>query len=87
MYLYTQSVVLLHCVRNNIPRQSRSKLEKSGQAIQMALASVIVRSTISMHSMLMLGGSGGMPPRKIFEKRCSEIAFGGILSLKTVDIH
>ena len=26
---------------------------------------VIVRSTISMRSMLMLGGSGGMPPQKI----------------------
>ena len=37
----------------------------------------IVKSTISMQSMLMLGGSGGMPPQKNFEKRCSEIAFLG----------
>ena len=28
----------------------------------------IVRSTISMRSMLMLGGSGGMPPQENFEK-------------------
>jgi len=34
----------------------------------------IVQSTISIHSMLMLGGSGGMPPQK---KLCSEIEFGG----------
>ena len=27
--------------------------------------------------MLMLGGSGGMPPQKNFEKLCSEIAFLG----------
>ena len=35
----------------------------------------IVRRTISMHSMLMLGGSGGMPPRKILKNRFSEIEF------------
>ena len=28
----------------------------------------IVQSTISLRSMLMLGGSGGMPPQKNFEK-------------------
>ena len=28
----------------------------------------IVQSTISLRSMLMLGGSGGMPPQEIFEK-------------------
>ena len=27
----------------------------------------IVRSTTSMRSMLLLGGSGGMPPQEIFE--------------------
>ena len=31
-----------------------------------------------MRSMLILGGSGGMPPRKILKNRCSEMAFGGI---------
>ena len=30
-----------------------------------------------MRSMLMLGGSGGMPPQKKLEKRCSEIVFLG----------
>jgi len=29
---------------------------------------IIVQSTISMRSMLMLGGSGGMPPQENFEK-------------------
>ena len=38
----------------------------------------IVQSTISMRSMLMLGGSGGMPPRKILKNRYSEIESGGI---------
>ena len=33
-----------------------------------------VQSTLSMRSMLLLGGSGGMPPRKILKNRCSEIA-------------
>ena len=38
----------------------------------------IVQSTISMQSMLMLGGSGGMPPRKCLKNMCSEIEFGSI---------
>ena len=39
---------------------------------------VKVRPFGSMHSMLMLGGSGGMSPRKFFKNRCSEIESGGI---------
>ena len=35
----------------------------------------IVQSTISM---LMLRGSGGMPPRKFLKNMCSEIEFGSI---------
>ena len=38
-----------------------------------------MQSTISMRSMLILGGSGGMPPRKFLKNRCSAIDFGGIL--------
>ena len=34
----------------------------------------VVRSTTSM---LKLGGSGGMPPRKFLKITCSEIDFGG----------
>ena len=44
--------------------------------------SYVVRSTISMRSMLKLGGSRGMPPRKILKITCSEIDFGGILCKK-----
>ena len=33
-----------------------------------------------MHSMLLLGGSGGMPPRKICKNRHQEIEFGGNLA-------
>ena len=44
---------------------------------------LIVQSTISMHSMLMLGRFGGMPPpRKILENRCSEIEFENISESK-----
>ena len=39
----------------------------------------IVRSTISMRSMLMLGVSGGMPPRKILKNTYSEIESETIL--------
>ena len=39
--------------------------------------SLIVRSTISMCSMLMLGGSGGMPPRKLDALRLNLGAFPG----------
>ena len=28
-----------------------------------------------MRSMLILGGSGGMPPQEILKNRCSEMAF------------
>ena len=35
----------------------------------------IVQSTISM---LMLGGSGDMPPRKFLKNMCSKIEFGSI---------
>ena len=42
----------------------------------------VVRSTISMQSMLKLGGSGGMPPRKILKITCSKIDVGGILCKK-----
>ena len=45
----------------------------------------IVRSTISMWSILMLGGSGGMPPRKNL-KRCSEIESEAILELKYMHV-
>ena len=38
----------------------------------------IVQSTISMQSMLMLGGLGACPPRKILKNRCSEIKFRSI---------
>ena len=38
----------------------------------------IVHSIMSMQSMLMLGGSGGMPPRKIWKIRHSNIEFGGL---------
>ena len=31
-----------------------------------------VRSTLSMQSMLILGGSGGMPPQEIFENYMPE---------------
>ena len=31
-----------------------------------------------VRSILMLGGSGGMPPRKILKSRCSEIDFRNI---------
>ena len=40
--------------------------------------SPIVQSTISMQSILMLGVSGGMPPRKFLKNTCSEIEFGSI---------
>ena len=40
----------------------------------------IVRSTISMRSMLLLGGSGGMPPRKFLKIRYSEIDSDGIFT-------
>ena len=33
-----------------------------------------VRSTLSMRSMLLLGGLGACPPRKILKNRCSEMA-------------
>ena len=33
-----------------------------------------VEGTFNMRSMLLLRGSGGMPPRKILKNRCSEIA-------------
>ena len=36
----------------------------------------------SMHSMRFLGGSGGMPPRKICKNRHQEIEFGGNLASK-----
>ena len=55
---------------------------KSGMVTHKISGSLIVSycaSTISMRSMLMLGGSGGMPPRKILKNRCSEIESGGIL--------
>ena len=42
---------------------------------------LLCKSTISMHSMLMLGGSEGMPRRKILKNRCSKIEFGGIYVL------
>ena len=38
--------------------------------------------SVSMHSMLMLGGSGGMAPRKCLKNRCSEIESEGILESK-----
>ena len=38
-----------------------------------------MQSTISMRSVLMLGGLGACPPRKILKNRCSEIESGGIL--------
>ena len=41
-----------------------------------------VGSTPSMCSMLFLGGSGGMPPRKICKDRHQEIEFGGNLASK-----
>jgi len=44
----------------------------------------IVQSTISMRSMLMLGGSGGMSPRKILKIRCSEIEFGGYFGVLAI---
>ena len=40
--------------------------------------------TISMHSMLMLGGSGGMPPQKILKNRCSEIESEGLQSQNVI---
>ena len=48
---------------------------------------VIVQSTIIMRSMLMLGGSGGMPPRKFLKNRCSEIESEGILEAKYHIMH
>ena len=33
-----------------------------------------VRSTLSMRSMLLLGGLGACPPSKILKNRCSEMA-------------
>ena len=66
--------------------QGRRSLFLCGQAIReifnIAIVnfskefSTIVQSTISMRSMLMLGGSRGMPPRKILKNRCSKIKFG-----------
>ena len=38
-----------------------------------------MRNTISMRSMLMLGGLGAFHTRKILKNRCSEIESGGIL--------
>ena len=46
-----------------------------------------MRNIISMHSMLMLGGSGGIPPRKFLKIRCSEIESGGILECLLAIIH
>ena len=37
-----------------------------------------IAQLISMQSMLMLEGSGGMPPRKFLKNMCSEIEFGSI---------
>ena len=54
--------------------QGRRSLFLCGQAIRENLGGLgwslltIVRSTISMRSMLMLGVSGGMPPQENFEK-------------------
>ena len=39
-----------------------------------------VRSTLSMQSMLILGGSGGMPPGKILKFMLEEMQSSGILS-------
>ena len=41
-----------------------------------------VQSTIRMHSMLLLGRSGDMFPRKILNNRCFEIEFEGISESK-----
>ena len=38
-----------------------------------------MQSTISMCSMLMLGGSGGMNPRNFLKNKCSEIESESIL--------
>ena len=42
----------------------------------------IVQSTISIHSMLMLGGRGACPIRNILKNRCSEIKSEVILESK-----
>ena len=39
-----------------------------------------MQSTIGMHSMLILGGSGGMLPQENFRNKYSEMAFGDIFS-------
>ena len=49
--------------------------------------SSIVQSTISMHSMLMLEESGGMPPKKSLKNKHSEIEFEGISKLKYLYLH
>ena len=46
----------------------------------------IVQSTISMRSMLMLGGLGACPPRKILKNRCSEIESEAILESKYMHV-
>ena len=44
--------------------------------------SAIVQSTISMHSILMVGDLGICSPRKFLKNSCSEIEFEGISELK-----
>ena len=41
-----------------------------------------VQSTPSMQSMLKLGGSGGVPPRKILKNRYQKTGFGDISATK-----
>ena len=46
----------------------------------------IVQSTISMHSMLMLGGFGACPPRKFLKNKRSQIVFEAILESKYIHV-
>ena len=45
---------------------------------------IVVQSTTSMRSMLLLGGLGACPPRKILKILCSEIESESILSYNYV---
>ena len=43
--------------------------------------------SVAIHSMLVLGWSGDMPPGKILKNRCSEIESEGILESIYLAIH
>ena len=58
-------------------RQNISMNIGGGRVLQLGVPKIYSGSS-STPSILILGGSGGMPPRNILKIRCQEIKFGGI---------